>query len=126
MFGLAWSARPAISSGAVLPVAAKCSLFWMIWKNSVVSLTISKGPKTSTVPDVSSTDLGSAEQTLKASGFRVAVVYQDVTDASSDGIVLSQTPQGGTQQPPHTLITLTVGRLTTGGTTTTGTTTTTP
>jgi serine/threonine-protein kinase len=95
-------------------------------KNSVVSLTISKGPKTSTVPDVSSTDLGSAEQTLKASGFRVVVVYQDVTDANSDGIVLSQTPQGGTQQPPHTLITLTVGRLTTGGTTTAGTTTTTP
>jgi beta-lactam-binding protein with PASTA domain len=78
------------------------------------------------VPDVSSTDLGSAEETLKASGFLVAVVYQDVTDANSDGIVLSQTPPGGTQQPPHTLITLTVGRLTTGGTTTTGTTTTTP
>jgi beta-lactam-binding protein with PASTA domain/predicted Ser/Thr protein kinase len=95
-------------------------------KNSVVSLTISNGPKTSTVPDVSSTDLGSAEQTLKASGFRPVVVYQDVTDPNSDGIVLSQTPQGGTQQPPHTVITLTVGRLVTGGTTTTGTTTTTP
>jgi len=95
-------------------------------KNSVVSLTISNGPKTSTVPDVSSTDLGSAEQTLKASGFRPVVVYQDVTDPNSDGIVLSQTPQGGTQQPPHTVITLTVGRLVTGGTTTTVTTTPTP
>lgn len=95
-------------------------------KNSVVSLTISNGPKTSTVPDVSSTDLGSAEQTLQASGFRWTVVYQDVTDANSDGIVLNQTPQGGTQEPPHTAITLTVGRLTNGGTTTTGTTTTTP
>jgi beta-lactam-binding protein with PASTA domain len=94
-------------------------------KNSVVSLTISNGPKTSTVPDVSSTDLGSAEQTLKASGFRWVVVYQDVTDPNSDGIVLSQSPQGGTQQPPKTVITLTVGRLVTGGTTT-GTTTTSP
>ncbi len=94
-------------------------------KNSVVSLTISNGPKTSTVPDVSSTDLGSAEQTLKASGFRSVVVYQDVIDPNSDGIVLSQSPQGGTQQPPKTVITLTVGRLVTGGTTT-GTTTTSP
>ncbi len=111
-------------------------------KNSVVSLTVSKGPKTSTVPDVSSTDLGSAEQTLQASGFRWVVVYQDVTDANSDGIVLNQTPQGGSQQPPNTKITLTVGHLTTGqppntkitltvghlttGATTTGATTTTP
>jgi beta-lactam-binding protein with PASTA domain/predicted Ser/Thr protein kinase len=94
-------------------------------KNSVVSLTVSKGPKTSTVPDVQSLDLGSAEQTLSASGFHPLVVYQDVTDPTSDGIVLSQTPLGGAQEPPHAVITLTVGRLTTGGTTT-GTTTTTP
>ena len=98
-------------------------------KNSIVSLTVSKGPTTSTVPDVSSTDLGSAEQTLKASGFRPVVVYQDVTDPNSDGIVLSQTPQGGSQAPPHTAITLTVGRLVAGATTTgttTGATTPTP
>jgi eukaryotic-like serine/threonine-protein kinase len=92
-------------------------------KGSVVSLTVSKGPKTSTVPDVSSTDLASAEQTLQASGFRWVIVYQDVTDPNFDGSVLNQTPQGGVQEPPHTVITLTVGRLTTGATTT-GTTTT--
>ena len=94
-------------------------------KNSVVSLTVSRGPKTSTVPDVSSTDLPSAEQTLRASGFRWTIVYQDVTDPNSDGIVLNQTPLGGQQEPPNTSISLTVGRLTSGGTTT-GTTTTTP
>jgi len=99
-------------------------------KGSVVSLTVSKGPKTSTVPDVTSTDLGSAQQTLQASGFKSKVVYQDVTDPNQDGIVLDETPNGGTQAPPKTVITLTVGRLTTGGggttPTTTGTTTTTP
>jgi serine/threonine-protein kinase len=94
-------------------------------KNSVVSLTVSRGPKTSTVPDVSSTDLPSAEQTLRASGFRWTIVYQDTTDPNSDGLVLNQTPLGGQQEPPNTTITLTVGRLTSGGTTT-GTTTTTP
>ncbi len=33
MFGFLLSVRAATSSAAVLPVAAKCSLFWMIWKN---------------------------------------------------------------------------------------------
>jgi serine/threonine protein kinase len=94
-------------------------------KGTTVSITVSKGPKTSTVPDVSSTDLGSAEQTLRASGFRSTVVYQDVTDPSSDGIVLAQSPQGGTQAAPKSVITLTVGRVPSGATTT-ATTTTTP
>jgi eukaryotic-like serine/threonine-protein kinase len=87
-------------------------------KGTTVSITVSKGPKTSTVPDVSSTDLGSAEQTLRASGFRSTVVYQDVTDPSSDGIVLAQSPQGGTQAAPKTIVTLTVGRIVNGETTT--------
>lgn len=37
MFGRLPSARSAISSAAVLPVTAKCSLFWMTRKNWVVS-----------------------------------------------------------------------------------------
>ena len=95
-------------------------------KGSVISLTVSKGPTTSTVPDVTSYDLGTAEQTLKASGFRDKVVYQQVTDPNADGVVLNQTPQGGAQEPKNTLITLTVGQLASGGVTTTGTTTTIP
>ena len=95
-------------------------------KGSVVSLTVSKGPKTSTVPDVSSLDVGTAEQTLRASGFsNINVVDQDTTDPNSDGVVLDQTPSGGSQAPPKAAITLTVGRLTTGGDTTTAATTTT-
>jgi beta-lactam-binding protein with PASTA domain/predicted Ser/Thr protein kinase len=94
-------------------------------KGSVVSLTVSKGPPTSSVPDVTSTDLGSAQQTLQASGFRWTVTYQDVTDPNSDGIVLDQTPAGGSQEAPKTKVTLVVGRLVS-DTTTTDTTTTTP
>ena len=41
-------------------------------KGSSVNLTVSKGPKTSTVPDVTSLDLGSAQQTLHDSGFNRA------------------------------------------------------
>ena len=92
-------------------------------KNSVVSLTVSKGPKTVTVPDVTSQDVASAQQTLKASGFRSTVAYQDVTDPTSDGVVLDQSPGGGSQQPANTVVTLTVGKLVAGGpgTTTTST-----
>jgi serine/threonine-protein kinase len=83
---------------------------------------VSKGPKTSTVPDVTSTDLGSAEQTLQASGFKAKVVYQDVSDPNEDGIVLDENPPGGTQAKPKTEITLTVGRAVSSGGTTTATT----
>jgi eukaryotic-like serine/threonine-protein kinase len=93
-------------------------------KGSVVSLTVSKGPQTSTVPDVTSSDLGSAQQTLQASGFRSHVITQDVTDPNSDGVVLSQTPAGGAQEPAKTVITLVVGKLVSGDTTTADTTTT--
>jgi serine/threonine-protein kinase len=95
-------------------------------RGSVVSLTVSNGPKTSTVPDVTSTDSDSAQQTLEASGFRSSVTFQDVTDPTSDGVVLSQDPAGGSEQKPGTLVTLVVGRLVTGGEDTTTFTTTTP
>jgi serine/threonine protein kinase/beta-lactam-binding protein with PASTA domain len=80
-------------------------------RGSAVSLTVSRGPKTAAVPDVTSTDLGSAQQTLQSSGFRWHVIPRDVTDPASDGVVLEQTPAGGAQQPPKTVVTLIVGRL---------------
>ena len=77
---------------------------------------MSKGPKTSTVPDVTSQDQAAAESELQASGFHVRVEPQPTTDASKDGIVLSQTPTGGTQAPPGSTVTIVVGKVT--GTTT--------
>ncbi len=88
-------------------------------KGSVVSLTVSKGPQTSTVPDVTSLDLGTAEQTLQDSGFRARVVYEDVNDPNNEGLVLAQDPEGGTQAKPQTSVKLTVGRFRSGQTTTT-------
>jgi serine/threonine-protein kinase len=96
-------------------------------KGSTVALTVSKGPTTSTVPDVSSQDVGSATSSLADSGFKWKIVYQDVTDPSFDGQVLNQDPIGGTQAKPNSVVTLTVGRIPPGGDTTTAdTTTTTP
>ena len=89
-----------------------------VGKGSTVTLTVSRGPKTTPVPDVTSTDVGSAEQTLQASGFRWHVTYQDVTDPSQDGVVLGQTPSGGTHSAAKTRVELAVGRLASGDTTT--------
>jgi serine/threonine-protein kinase len=79
-------------------------------KGSVVNLNVSNGPTTSTVPDVTSQDLGAAQQTLHDSGFNSRFTYQDTTDPNSEGLVLAQDPAGGTQLKPGSTVTLSVGR----------------
>ena len=98
-------------------------------KGSTVSLTISNGPKTVAVPDVRTLDAGSAASTLQNQGFRVKFTSTPVTDPNQDQIVLDQSPEGGQQAKPGSVVTLDVGRCPTGGcsvTTTTPTTTATP
>ncbi|HLY94898.1 MAG TPA: Stk1 family PASTA domain-containing Ser/Thr kinase [Gaiellaceae bacterium] len=92
-------------------------------KGSVVAITVSKGPKTTTVPFVQSEDVGTATTDLQSSGFKVHIVNEPTTDPNQDGIVLSQTPAGGAQVKPGSTVTITVGRIT-NSTTTTPTTTT--
>jgi serine/threonine-protein kinase len=83
-------------------------------KNSTVTLSVSKGPTTSGVPDVTSQDEPTAVDELKASHFKVVVVRQDTNDPGSDGIVLSQDPPGGSQAKPGSTVTIVVGRLVSG------------
>jgi serine/threonine-protein kinase len=92
-------------------------------KGTTVTIQVSKGPKTSAVPDVTSEDYQQAGADLHAAGFNVHVTRQDVSDPSQDGIVLSQDPGGNSQAKPGTVVTLVVGQFT-GGTTETTTTTT--
>jgi serine/threonine-protein kinase len=94
-------------------------------KGSTVTISVSKGPKTTALPDVTSQDVTSAGATLHSAGFNVHVVHQPTSDPTLDGIVLSQDPGGGTQAKPGTVVTLTVGQLV-AQTDTTGTTPTTP
>jgi serine/threonine-protein kinase len=83
---------------------------------STITLSVSKGPTTSTVPDVTSISQSDAVAQLKASGFKVSIVSQAVTDPSQDGIVQTQDPAGGTKFPPGTTVTIAVGKFS--GTTT--------
>ena len=78
---------------------------------ATVTLSVSKGPKQSTVPDVTNQDQDSATSTLESAGFKVSVQNQDVQDPGLDGIVLSQNPTGGTKAPQGSTVTITVGHI---------------
>jgi beta-lactam-binding protein with PASTA domain/predicted Ser/Thr protein kinase len=88
-------------------------------KGSTVTLSVSRGPVTSAVPDVTTQDVTIAQTTLEQAGFRTRVVLEDTDDPAFDGIVISQDPVGGTQTKPNSLITLFVGRFVAGTPTTT-------
>src|SRR2546423_1415893 len=77
---------------------------------STITLSVSKGPKQSTVPDVTSEDEASAKSDLQSAGFKVGVQRQTVTDPGLDGIVLSQTPHGGTKADQGSTVTIVVGQ----------------
>jgi serine/threonine-protein kinase len=80
-------------------------------QGSSVTLSVSKGPVTSAVPDVTSQELSIAQATLEGAGFRVRPVVEETDDPSVDGIVISQDPVGGSQEKPNTVVTLFVGQL---------------
>jgi beta-lactam-binding protein with PASTA domain len=61
---------------------------------------------------------------LQNAGFKVIQQYQTVGDASNDGLVLSQNPEGGQQAPKGSNVTIVIAQFS-GGPPTTDTTTTT-
>jgi eukaryotic-like serine/threonine-protein kinase len=85
-------------------------------RGSTVTLSVSRGPTMSAVPDVTNQEVTVAVATLENAGFRTRESVEDTDDPTQDGIVLAQDPIGGTQANPNTIITLFVGRFT--GTTT--------
>ncbi|MBA2460656.1 MAG: Stk1 family PASTA domain-containing Ser/Thr kinase [Actinobacteria bacterium] len=81
-------------------------------KGSTITLQVSEGPTTSTVPDVESQSVEAAREALRGSGFKARVVREDTEDPLLDGIVISQDPPGGSELEPGETITLIVGQQT--------------
>jgi serine/threonine-protein kinase len=79
-------------------------------QHSRVTVTVSKGPVTAEVPNVSGDALADAQQLLEDAGFKTVVETQDVTDPSQDGLVLAQDPASGVLEKGST-VTLFVGKL---------------
>jgi serine/threonine-protein kinase len=66
-------------------------------------------PETATVPGVVGSSRPDASAALRAAGFGVATSYQTTDDESQDGIVLSQSPAGGTEAKPGATVRIVVG-----------------
>ncbi len=86
-----------------------------ISKGSKITLSVSKGPATTQVPDVTGQSQPNAEALLTGAGLTPSVVYQPVTDPSQDGIVISQNPSPGADAKSGEVVIITVGQLQSGG-----------
>jgi eukaryotic-like serine/threonine-protein kinase len=80
-------------------------------KGSLITLQVSSGPQTSQVPDVTSLTEADATAQLQQSGFEVQVVEEIIEDEFSDGKVLSQDPEGGSDAEQGTTVVIVVGRF---------------
>jgi beta-lactam-binding protein with PASTA domain len=80
-------------------------------KGTTVTLSVSRGPDTVTVPDVTTFDVTIATATLKNAGFEVRERLEDTDDLQSDGIVIGQDPAGQTQAKPGSVVTIFVGNF---------------
>lgn len=88
-------------------------------KGSCVELIVSSGPTEVPVENVVGDTQSAAESALSSQGFVVAVVYHQTLNPSEWGIVISQSPTGGTPAAPGSTVTITVGENPAGTTTTT-------
>jgi len=79
-------------------------------RGSTVTVQVSEGPTTSTIPDVTSQDEETARDQLEGAGFRARAERVDTDQPCLDGIVIDQDPAGGTETEPGTRVTIFVGR----------------
>ena len=84
----------------------------LVTQGTTVTLTVSKGPPTQQVPDVTNLDLDTAKATLVQNQFKVKVVFTPTQDPTQDNRVVTQDPGGSTDAKPGSVVTITVARLT--------------
>ena len=83
---------------------------------SLITIEVSSGvPAVVVVPKVVSMQSADAQAALTKAGFLVKVVEKDVTDPARYGVVLAQSPGGGTKADQGTTVTITVGKKVGGG-----------
>jgi beta-lactam-binding protein with PASTA domain/predicted Ser/Thr protein kinase len=78
---------------------------------STVSIVVASAPATGTVPPVVGDPTAGATSALLAAGFKVTRKTRDVSNASQDGIVVDQTPSGGSTAPKNSTVTIVVGHF---------------
>jgi serine/threonine-protein kinase len=78
-------------------------------RRSTVTLTVSRGPRPVTVPDVEGLDRAAAQDELTARGLQVGLTHRE-TAAADPGTVLEQSPAGGTSTAPGSTVRLVVAK----------------
>jgi serine/threonine-protein kinase len=80
-------------------------------KGSTVTVTVSTGPPSTTVPDVVGKDKNEAKQELQDAGFKVDMQDVPVSDPTQNNVVQDQDPEGGTNAPSGSTVTIFVGKF---------------
>ncbi|WP_405971581.1 Stk1 family PASTA domain-containing Ser/Thr kinase [Streptomyces sp. NBC_00988] len=78
--------------------------------NDSVALTISDGPETVNVPDLTGTRLARAQTLLKRDGLAAGMVIREFSDDVAKGLVISTDPEAGTKRHAGSAIALTVSK----------------
>jgi beta-lactam-binding protein with PASTA domain len=79
--------------------------------DSTVTITVSTGPSTTTVPNVLGEEKEQARDELKNAGFKVKVETVPVTDPAQDNVVQDQDPDGGSEAESGSTVTIFVGQF---------------
>jgi beta-lactam-binding protein with PASTA domain/predicted Ser/Thr protein kinase len=80
-------------------------------KGSTVTITVSSGPSSTTVPNVVGEQKETAQDDLKNAGFKVKVQTVTVSDPTQDNVVQDQDPTGGTTATKGSTVTIYVGKF---------------
>ena len=80
-------------------------------KNSQVKLTVSKGPDTADVPDLSGLTEADATTQVTGAGFQVQAKDLKVSDQSQEGLVVRQRPPAGTQLKKGRTVVIYIGHF---------------
>jgi eukaryotic-like serine/threonine-protein kinase len=80
-------------------------------RGSTVTITVSTGPATTSVPNVVGEEKEAAKDDLQAAGFKVKVENVPVADPTQDNIVQDQDPAGGSDAPTGGTVTIFVGQF---------------
>jgi eukaryotic-like serine/threonine-protein kinase len=78
---------------------------------STVTIVVAKAPPTTPVPSVIGDTPASATSTLKGAGFGVTQTTKDVTSQTSNGLVISQSPTGGSKAKIGATVTIVVAKF---------------
>ena len=80
-------------------------------EGTTVTLRVSTGPAEVAIPDVVGIDEASARIELENAGFSVRVTDESTDDPAQDGVVVAQSPRGGSTAGEGAVVTITVARV---------------